>query len=149
MTKVVSENTLPHHATRCSLGYTFASFFGSPAAGLLAAFMTWQSVFAVSSGALVIMSLCVFLFFSLYERQGIVKYGQYKTEKKGVGNVKVLFKHEIVKYSLISILTFVWFGDVKPQFFCRPPLHVFKVLPEFFRAETRRTAGDLQPSTFR
>ena len=105
MTKVVSENTLPHHATRCSLGYTFASFFGSPAAGLLAAFMTWQSVFAVSSGALVIMSLCVFLFFSLYERQGIVKYGQYKTEKKGVGNVKVLFKHEIVKYSLISILT--------------------------------------------
>ena len=35
MTKVVSENTEPHHATRCSLGYTFASFFGSPTAGLL------------------------------------------------------------------------------------------------------------------
>ena len=28
MTKVVSENTDPIHATRCSLGYTFAAFFG-------------------------------------------------------------------------------------------------------------------------
>ena len=105
MTKVVSENTLPHHATRCSLGYTFASFFGSPAAGLLAAFMTWQSVFAVSSGALVGMAILVFIFFSSFERRSIVRYGQYKTEKKGVANVKVLFKHEIVKYSFISILT--------------------------------------------
>ena len=36
MTKVVAENTEPIHATRCSLGYTYASFFGSPAAGMLA-----------------------------------------------------------------------------------------------------------------
>ena len=28
MTKVVAENTEPIYATRCSLGYTFASFFG-------------------------------------------------------------------------------------------------------------------------
>ena len=47
MTKVVAENTDPLHATRCSLGYTFASFFGSPAAGILASFLAWQSVFAV------------------------------------------------------------------------------------------------------
>ena len=30
MTKVVAENTEPIYATRCSMGYTFASFFGSP-----------------------------------------------------------------------------------------------------------------------
>ena len=29
MTKVVSENTEPLYATRCSLGYTFASFFAA------------------------------------------------------------------------------------------------------------------------
>ena len=34
MTKVVSENTEPIHTTRCSLGYEFASFLGSPMAGL-------------------------------------------------------------------------------------------------------------------
>ena len=34
MTKVVSENTEPLYAPRCSLGYTFSSFFGTPAAGL-------------------------------------------------------------------------------------------------------------------
>ena len=37
MTKVVAENTEPLYATRCSLGYTFASFFGSPLAGVVAA----------------------------------------------------------------------------------------------------------------
>ncbi|MBQ7335130.1 MAG: MFS transporter [Clostridia bacterium] len=105
MTKVVSENTEPLHATRCSLGYTFASFFGSPSAGLLASFLVWQSVFAVSSAVLVGMSLLGFLFFTLFERRGVVRYGQYKPEKKGVQNIKVLFRHQIVKFSLISILT--------------------------------------------
>ena len=34
MTKVVAENTELVYATRCSLGYTFASFLGSPLAGI-------------------------------------------------------------------------------------------------------------------
>ena len=105
MTKVVSENTEPIHATRCSLGYTFASFFGSPGAGLLAATLVWQSVFAVSSGVLAVMAVTGFMFFTVFERQGIVKYGQYKPEKKGAGNIKVLLKHRIVKFSIVSILT--------------------------------------------
>ena len=77
MTKVVSENTEPHHATRCSLGYTFASFFGSPTAGLLASFLAWEAVFAVSSGVLVLMSVAGFCFFTAFERKMIVQYGQY------------------------------------------------------------------------
>ena len=105
MTKVVSENTEPIHATRCSLGYTFASFFGSPGAGLLAATLVWQRVFVVSSGVLTLMAVTGFVFFTVFERQGNVKYGQYKAEKKGTGNVKVLIKHRIVKFSCISILT--------------------------------------------
>ena len=105
MTKVVSENTDPIYATRCSLGYTFASFFGSPAAGLLASFLAWQNVFAASSGVLALMSVTGFLFFSVFERKKIVQYGLYKPEKKGAKNIRVLFKHKIVKFSLISILT--------------------------------------------
>ena len=105
MTKVVSENTEPIYATRCSLGYTFASFFGSPAAGLLASFLAWESVFSVGSGMLVVMSLMVVFFFSMFEKRGIVKYGQYQKQEKGLKNIKVLFKHQIVKYSFVSILT--------------------------------------------
>lgn len=105
MTKTVAENTEPLYATRCSLGYTFASFFGSPAAGLFAAFLAWQSVFAVSSITLFVMSLSVFLCFSRFEKCGIVRYDQYKNEKKGAQNIRVLFRHQIVKFSLISILT--------------------------------------------
>lgn len=105
MTKVVSENTEPIYATRCSLGYTFASFFGSPAAGLLAATMAWKSVFAVSSSVLAFMAAVGFLCFLSFERKGIVQYGQYKQQEKGIGNIKVLLKHRIVKFSIISILT--------------------------------------------
>lgn len=105
MTKVVSENTEPIHATRCSLGYDFASFFGSPSAGLLASFLAWQSVFTVSTVVMAIMATLIFVFFTSFERKGIIKYGQYKPKEKGVKNVKVLFEHQIVKFSFISILT--------------------------------------------
>lgn len=105
MTKVVSENTEPVHATRCSLGYTFASFVASPVAGLLAIFLIWQSVFYVSSLILVAMAVTCFIVFTVFERKGIIAYGNYKPQHKGVGNVKILFKHQIVKYSFISIIT--------------------------------------------
>ncbi len=105
MTKVVSENTEPHHATRCSLGYTFASFFGSPTAGLLASFLAWQTVFAVSSGVLVLMSVTGFCFFTAFERKKIVQYGKYKAQEKGSGNISVLIEHEIIRFSVISIIT--------------------------------------------
>ena len=107
MTKVVAENVEQKYVARCSLGYTFASFFGSPMAGVLAAVMAWQGVFAVSSGALFLMAIAVFVFFLLFEKRGIVKYNQYKIEKTETtgGGVKVLLKHQIVKFSLVSILT--------------------------------------------
>lgn len=119
MTKVVAENVEEKYVARCSLGYTFASFFGSPVAGVLAAALAWQSVFAVSSGALFVMAIVGFIFFTIFERKGIVKYNQFdrpktqgatettaETASKLQGNgVQVLLKHEIVKYSLVSILT--------------------------------------------
>ncbi|MBQ9070740.1 MAG: MFS transporter [Clostridia bacterium] len=104
MTKIVSENTEPIHAVRCSFGYTFASFFATPAAGLLATFLAWQAVFTVSSAVLVIMGTVAFVFFTLFERKGIVKYGQYKHEKES-GSIKSLFEHGIVRFSAISIIT--------------------------------------------
>ena len=105
MTKVVSENTETKHAVRCSLGYDFASFLGSPMAGMLASFLAWAHVFTVSTVALAAMSILIFAFFTAFERKGIVQYGQFKPKEKGAKNVKVLFKHQIVKYSLVSILT--------------------------------------------
>ncbi len=105
MTKVVSENVEPIYATRCSLGYTFASFFGSPLAGILATFLAWQRVFTVSSILLFAMAVLSFCFFTAFERRGVVKYGQYKPREKGAKNIKVLFERDIVKFTFISILT--------------------------------------------
>lgn len=105
LTKVVAENTEPIYATRCSLGYTFASFFGSPLAGVTAALLAWQGVFFVGSSVLIVMGCVVFVFFVFFEKRGIVRYGQFQKKEKGVKNVKALFEREIVKFSLISIVT--------------------------------------------
>ncbi|MBE6541261.1 MAG: MFS transporter [Ruminococcaceae bacterium] len=104
MTKVVAENTEPIYATRCSLGYTFSSFFGTPMAGILAVFLSWQGVFAVSSGALIVMSAVCFVVFTFFERRGVIEYGKYK-KPENKGSVRLLFEHKIVKYTLISIIT--------------------------------------------
>jgi len=105
MTKLVAENTEPIYATRCSLGYTFASFFGSPVAGVAAAMFVWQSVFFMSSTILVVMAVVCFLLFLLMEKKGIIKYNQYTQKKEKGGSVKILIKHRIIKFSFISMLT--------------------------------------------
>ena len=105
MTKVVAENTEPVYATRCSLGYTFASFIGSPLAGVVAAVLVWHNVFLASSITLVIMGIICFLCFLLFEKKGIVKYNQYVQIKEQGGSIKVLIKHKIIKFTFISMLT--------------------------------------------
>jgi len=107
MTKVVAENTEMPYTTRCSLGYTFASYFGSPVAGILATFLAWQSVFAVSSAVLVIMAIALFISFLVFEKKGIITYGRFEKKKseRTEGRIKTLFKRQIVKFCLISILT--------------------------------------------
>ena len=105
MTKLVAENTEPIYATRCSLGYTFASFFGSPLAGILAALLSWQGVFFTGSGILIFMGMVCFAVFSIFEKKGIVQYGLFKTPQEKGGGIRLLLKHKIVKFTLISIIT--------------------------------------------
>lgn len=105
LTKVVAENTDPKYTHRCSLGYTFASFLGSPLAGMIAAYFAWQSVFEVSSVILAVMAVVSFGVFFGFEKSGIIRYHQYKRAKEQGGSIKVLIEHRIVKFTLVSVLT--------------------------------------------
>lgn len=105
MTKVVAENTEPLYAARCCLGYTFASYLGSPVAGLAAAFLAWQAVFFSGSAALLIMGTICFLCFLYFEKVGIVKYNQYDAPKAQGQGLKVLVEHRIIKFTFVSVLT--------------------------------------------
>lgn len=106
ITKVVAESTELKYATRCSLGYTFASFFGTPSAGLLATFLSWQATFRVSSIALITMAVVSFTFFTLFERRGIVKYREHAKEgERPKKDYRGLFKRHIVKFALIAMIT--------------------------------------------
>lgn len=106
MTKVVAENVEPIYATRCSLGYTFASFLGSPMAGLAAALLVWQGVFFASTVFLVVMAVLAFVIFMIFEKKKIVAYNRFKVQKeeKG-GSIGVLIKHRVIRFTLISAIT--------------------------------------------
>lgn len=105
MTKVVAENNDPVYATRCTLGYTVASFLGSPAAGLMAVVLTWQGVFALSSGFLLVMGLLCFIVFQIFERMKIVRYNQFRPPEEKGGSIKILLKRGIVTFVMISMIT--------------------------------------------
>ncbi len=105
MSKVVSENTEHIYAVRCSVGYTFSSLLGSPMAGVLASLLVWQSVFAVSSFALFGMAAVCFSVFLVFERRGIIRTHKKDGEKPEMQSLKSLLRHQIVKFSLVSILT--------------------------------------------
>jgi len=105
ITKVVAENTELLYATRCSLGFTFASFLGTPFAGVLGASMDWKATFSVSSAMLAVTGVLCLMAFTAFEKKGLIEYNKYKKQKSEGGSVKVLLKHDIVKFTLISILT--------------------------------------------
>ncbi len=106
MTKLVAENTEPVYATRCSLGYTFAAYFGSPFAGVMAAVCSWTAVFNISSGIMFAMGAVFFFSFLIMEKKGIVGYGKYKPISHGIGGgVGLLVKNRILRFTLVSILT--------------------------------------------
>lgn len=105
MTKVVAENTSPKYTHRCSLGYTFSSFLGSPCAGLLAAALVWQGVFSASSTILILMGVLCFISFTIMERRGLVEYNKYNLPKQSGGSIRTLIRHRIIRFTLVAMLT--------------------------------------------
>lgn len=104
MTKFVSENLEKKEAVRVSVAYGFSSYVGSPVAGLLAAFLIWNDTFSTAGVALIVMAVVTMgIVLTLEKREGVV-YNVGKKERKK-GGVKVLFKHEIVRFSVVAILT--------------------------------------------
>lgn len=105
MTKVIADSTEPIYATRCGVSHTFAMFFGSPLAGLLAAYLSWSGVFGVSSLALAVMAIICFAVFTVFEKKGIIKNIRYQKTEKSAGGVRLLLKRQIVKFTLVAMIT--------------------------------------------
>ena len=104
--KLVAENTLPRYASRCCLGFTFASLFGTPLAGLAAVVFQWRTAFLVCAAALLVMGIGCFLFLSLLESKGYMARRRLQNGEKPRGvNLRKLLDHDIVRFCFISVLT--------------------------------------------
>lgn len=105
LTKLLSENNEPVYATRCVVGLAIGCDLGAPLAGLLGTALVWQGAFATSGGILLAMGVIFFLLFTVYEKRGMVRYGQFKPAKEKGGSVKILLRRQILKWTFISMLT--------------------------------------------
>ena len=106
MTKSVSENVKPEHAARVALGYTIASFLGSPSAGVVAMLTNWQNAFLICGGILISMGILTFLSFLHLEKKGLIVYHNSKSDRVPMKEgLKRLLDHHIIKYSFVSVLT--------------------------------------------
>lgn len=103
--KIIAENTEEPHTERCSIGFTVASFLGSPLAGLLAAFLVWRWIFRVTGGILVAMGAACFVSFLWLERRGIIRYGRFSAKKGGKLQIRALLEHNFIRYLILAILT--------------------------------------------
>ena len=105
MTKVVSENITPLYATRCTVGYSFASFLASPFAGIAAVLFIWQGVFVFGSAFAIILGVLCFVGLSILEKKGMVAFNKFDKPKQKGGNIGLLIKRQIIKFTFVSVLT--------------------------------------------
>lgn len=129
MTKVIAENVEPEYVARCGLGYEFGALLGTPTAGLMAAIFPMLFVFGIGGGMLLLMGIVAFISFLVLERKGVVSYGKYETLKtEGKANIKVLLKHQIIKFCFVAVITGVvrtsvvfWLPTYISQHLCFSP----------------------------
>lgn len=105
MTKVIAENMTPTYATRCSVGCEFAAYFGSPLAGVLAGFLAWQAVFTAGSGLLLLMGAICLLCFTVFEKKRLIEYRRFCADTQKTGGIRVLLQNQIVRFTLIALVT--------------------------------------------
>lgn len=105
MIRIIAENTQTPYTTKCTLGLSIAVYLGSVVAGMLAALMFWQNVFAASSTMLLTMGVVSFILFTIFERRGFLTSSTASETKREKGNIRVLFRYRIILYTIISVLT--------------------------------------------
>ncbi len=105
MTRLIAENVHPSLTARTTAIYTFAALFGSPFAGVLAVGLEWNTAFLVTGGIVLLMGIFCFLTFLLFEKRNYIRNMPRNAEKKSKGNISLLFRRSIVRFSVISFVT--------------------------------------------
>ena len=103
--RVVAENTFPIYASRCALGFMIASFLGTPLASLMAMFFRWNIVFIICGVSLIIVGIIAFVFFSAFEKRGIIRSNTVTKVKTGSIDLNLLMQRSIIRFSVIAVLT--------------------------------------------
>lgn len=103
--KMIAENIHSVYASRCSLAFTVAFYLGTPIASLLAVLFQWKMAFVACGMILIAMAIICFAIYTIFEIKGVVKYQEGEKIKALRFDVPTLLKMEIVKITVVAILT--------------------------------------------
>ena len=105
LVKVASENVDPIYAVRVNTCCKLSSLLGSPLAGFIAVVLSWKNVLLFNTFALISIGVLCFSSFTLFERKKIIKAKSHTKSDVSLKGAKILFKREIVKFTVIAVLT--------------------------------------------
>lgn len=91
LVKTISENTLPKYAQTCCVFFSFSSFAGPLIASLLAILLNWQLTFIISGIFACVISVAVFLVFTVLENKKVITFSQTQ-KNKGLKGISEVFK---------------------------------------------------------
>lgn len=104
--KLLAENVQQDYAIKCNLCINFASYFGAPLAGVLAISFAWKTSFNVSGLILAIMAVVVFAVLTYLEIKKVIVFKRTHQVKKSLfSSIHALIKRDIIKFTLVSIIT--------------------------------------------
>ena len=105
LVKTISENTPSSHARICCVFLSFTSFAGPLLAGILAMFFDWSRVFVVSGIISVSVGVLYFVFLTLMEKSGKIKYNLSIKKDKGKSSFFDVFKLDsFMRYLFLGMI---------------------------------------------
>ncbi len=107
LVKTICENTKSEHSHLICVFLSFTSFIGPFIASFFAIFFDWEKTFIVAGFSCIIAAFIVFIFFSIYERCGIITYRTRNddgTPKKRGGIIGLFKLDNFVLYMIVGMI---------------------------------------------
>lgn len=65
----------------------------------------WQGVFIFGSAFSIVLGVLCFVVLSVFEKKGTISFNKFKKPKQKGGNLGLLIKRQIIKFTIVSVLT--------------------------------------------
>ena len=104
LVKTISENMPQEHARIACVCFSFVSFFGPFGASFLALIFKWNMAFVAAGVLCMVMGIIIFLFFSVLEKKGAIKYNVIANDDKPKNILGIFKLNKFAFYMIVGAI---------------------------------------------